>query len=101
MLIYNVTIKVDAAIAAPWLKWMKEEHIPQVLATGCFVRAQMVKLLETDETDGPTYAVQYYAESRGQYDKYIATYADALRQSGVFMWGDRFAAFRTLMELVN
>jgi hypothetical protein len=101
MLIYNVTIQADHAIADAWLQWMQEVHIPEVLATGCFVRAQLLRLLDTDETEGRTYATQYYAESRAQYDTYIAQYAEALRQQGRAKWGDAFVAFRTLMEVVN
>ena len=33
MIIYNVTINIDASIHDEWLAWIKE-HIPQVLATG-------------------------------------------------------------------
>jgi Domain of unknown function (DUF4286) len=101
MIIYNVTIKVTPAIAADWLLWMKEQHIPEVLNTKCFIRYQLVKLLETDETDGITYAAQYYAEDMEAYQTYISKYAAELRQAGIERWGDQFIAFRTLMEVVN
>ena len=39
------------------------EHIKEIMETGCFTRYQMVKLLETDEEEGATYAIQYYAEN--------------------------------------
>lgn len=65
MLIYNVTIQVTHAIHDSWIEWMKIEHIPEVMNTGCFEKYQWVRLLETDETEGITYAVQYYcAEKR-------------------------------------
>ena len=63
MLIYNVTTKLHHAIHQAWLSWMKETHIPEVLATGCFEKFQLARILETDEEEGPTYAVQYYAAS--------------------------------------
>ena len=39
MFIYNVTIKIQEAIHEPWLQWLKEEHVPEVLASGCFTNA--------------------------------------------------------------
>jgi len=100
-LIYNVTIKVDWSIHEEWLSWMKTEHIPQVLATQCFQKQQLVRLLETDETEGPTYAAQYYAQDRLAYETYLQSFAPALRQAGFDKWGNKFIAFRSLMQIVN
>jgi hypothetical protein len=101
MLIYNVTLKVDKSINDAWLLWMKEMHIPEVLATGCFTHHQFVKLLEVDEADGITYAVQYYTESKANYNRYIEMFAPALREAGIKAWGNKFIAFRSLMQVVN
>ena len=100
MLIYNVTTKVTWAIHQDWLQWMQQVHIPEVMATGCFNRFQMVRLLETEDEDGPTYAVQYHTDSRQQYDTYIEVHAPALRQSSMEKWGNQFISFRSLMEIV-
>ena len=64
MIIYNVTIKVSKSIADNWMQWLKEEHIPDVTGTGCFTTANILQLLEIDDDEGPTYAIQYFAESR-------------------------------------
>jgi hypothetical protein len=101
MLIYNVTVKVETAIAAEWLQWLQEEHIPSMLSTGCFTKAHILRLLETDDSDGPTYAVQYHAESKAAYNLYIERFADNQRQAGIARWGNRFVAFRSLMAIVN
>jgi hypothetical protein len=101
MFVYNVTIKVANKISADWLEWLKEEHIPDVMATGCFQEFTLLKLLEVDESEGPTYAVQYKAESKAAYNQYIEKYASALRQKSFDKWGDSFIAFRTIMQIVN
>jgi hypothetical protein len=100
MIIYNVTIQVDNAIAAEWLTWLQEVHIPDVMATNCFTEFRIVRLLEVDESDGPTYATQYFAESKADYNRYIEIYAPALRQQSINKWGDNFVAFRTLMKII-
>lgn len=100
MLIYNVTIKVEAGIASEWLQWMQQIHIPEVIATGCFTHAVTVRLLDVDDTEGPTYAVQYHAESKANYNRYIDKFADELRQKGFVKWGNKFIAFRSLMQVL-
>jgi len=101
MFIYNVTIKVQDPIKEEWLAWLNEEHIPRVLETGCFTGATVMRLLEVDDTDGPTYAVQYRAESKSQYNRYIEQFASKMRSESFEKWGDRFIAFRSLMQVVN
>ncbi len=101
MIVYNVTTKVDLQIAAPWLEWLKTEHIPEIIATGCFTGATILRLLETDDTEGPSYAVQYFAASRELYALYIEQHAADLRQRSLEKWGAGFIAFRTVMEVVN
>lgn len=101
MIVYNVTVKTEHAIAENWLQWMRAEHIPDILNTGCFTQASILRLLEVDDTEGPTYAVQYHADSKALYDQYISQYAGDMRQKAFDKWGNRFIAFRSVMELVH
>ena len=101
MFIYNVTIKVSWPIHESWKQWMQQEHMPEVTGTGCFTKHQLLRLHDTDENDGPTYAAQYFAESRANYNRYIELHAPALRKKATDKWGDQFVAFRTLMEVVS
>lgn len=101
MIVYNVTIKVSNAIREPWLQWLQKEHIPEVIQTGCFTHANILRLLEIDDSEGPTFAIQYFAESKGLYNKYIENHAPLLRQKSYEKWGDQFIAFRSVMQVVN
>ncbi len=101
MYIYNVTIKVKQSIAEDWFQWVKMEHIPEVIATGCFNAATILQLLEVDDTEGPTFAIQYQADSKAQYNRYLEMHAAALRQKSYDKWGDQFIAFRSVMKVVN
>jgi len=101
MIIYNVTTKVDKAIQDEWLNWLKEEHITDILNTGCFTKANILRLLETNDTEGPTYAIQYHAESKALYNIYIEKYAVIMRQKSIDKWGGQFIAFRSVMQVVN
>jgi len=49
MFIYNVTINIDETVHKEWLDWMKNEHIPNMLATKKFSKALMSRVLVEEE----------------------------------------------------
>lgn len=101
MIVYNVTIKVNEQIAIEWLDWIQQEHILDVMDTGCFTSAKLLRLLEIDDEEGPTYAVQYFAESKSNYNRYIELHAERMRQKSFDKWGNQFIAFRSVMQTVQ
>ena len=101
MIVYNVTMKVDWSIAEDWLQWMQDVYIPEIIGTGYFEKHQFVRLLDVDETEGPTYAVQYYSVSVDRYNNYIKKYAPTFSRQLSNQWGDKCLAFSTLMQVVN
>ncbi|NIM34818.1 MAG: DUF4286 family protein [Hydrotalea flava] len=101
MIIYNVTSHVAAPIHEAWLQWMKEKHIPLVMQTGCFYQYQWVKVLETDESEGYTYAIQYYAREMRDFEQYRQHHAPQLGKDIAETWGDKITNFRSLMQVVH
>jgi hypothetical protein len=101
MIIYNVTLKVEASIADAWLQWLLNEHIPSIMNTNCFVDYKVVRLLEVDDSEGPTYAVQYHADSKADYNRYMEIYSAKMQRLSFEKWSDRFIAFRSVMEVVK
>jgi hypothetical protein len=101
MFIYNVTTKLDWSISHAWIEWMLKEHMPALLATNCFVKFQLLKLHEQDDTEGPTYVAQYFAESKASYNRYLEIFANDFRKGVIEKWGNNFIAFRTLLEVVE
>ena len=101
MYIYNVTIKVSESIKVEWLDWLKVEHIPDVMGTGCFESSQVFRLREVDDAEGPTYIVQYSCTNKESYDQYIHSFAQEMRNRSYEKWGDRFIAFRSLLEQID
>lgn len=101
MFVYNITIKIIHAIETDWISWQKQEHIPEIMATGHFTDYRFYKLMNDDETDGLTYVVQYFAENKLDYEQYIELYAPGLRKKSFDKWGNQFIAFRTIMQDVH
>ncbi len=101
MIVYNITIKIVPEIETEWVTWQQQEHIPDVMASHRFTGYSFYKLLEQDEEDGITYVVQYVAASLADYEHYIQNTAPLLRNKAQERWGNRFIAFRTVMEAVH
>lgn len=99
MILYNVTVNIDKDVAGEWLLWMKEEHIPDVMATGLFLENKIFRLLNEEEDNGGiTYAIQYFAASMEKIQQYQLNYAPVLQAKHNEKYGDQFVAFRTLLE---
>jgi len=100
MIVYNVTTKVAAGIDADWLQWLQQEYIPAIMATGHFTSYKLCRLLEQDDNEGHTYAVQYTAPTPVAYKAYNTQHAPALRKQAVDKWGGATISFHSVMEVI-
>lgn len=101
MLIYNVTINIDKSVHNEWLSWMKDKHVPDMLATGKFSHAKMTKVLVEEEMGGETYSVQYTTKDRSTLESYYREDAERLRNDALKRFADKFVAFRTELEVIS
>ncbi|MGN6568695.1 MAG: DUF4286 family protein [Flavipsychrobacter sp.] len=99
MFVYNVTVKVENRSAEEWVKWMKEEHMPALVKTGLFTDSRLFRLLEQDEAEGITYVAQYFCNNMDDYNAYISKHAQEMRDWSFRRFGNKFIAFRTLMQV--
>ncbi len=100
MILYNVTLILDADIEADWLEWMHTEHIAEVMATACFSAKRMLKVLDSPN-EGVTYCMQYIADNMENYKRYQTEFSPSLQAKGLAQFENKFVAYRTLMESVN
>ena len=101
MYLYNVTVNIDESVQEAWLKWMKEVHIPEMLATGKFKKAMMSRVMIDEEMGGVTYAVQFTAKSKEILDKYYLEDAERLRAETQKLFAGKFVVFRTELDIVE
>jgi phosphoribosylamine-glycine ligase len=101
MILYNVTINIHESVHDQWMQWMQEKHIGDVLATGKFSAARMVKVLVEEEMGGTTYSIQYTTDSKETLQRYYDEDAPRLREEGLRLFGDKMLAFRTELELIS
>lgn len=100
MYIYNITINIQEDIHEKWLEWMKNEHIPEMMATGKFSKALMSRVMVEEEMGGLTYSVQYTTKNREMLQRYYEEDAARLRAKTKPFEG-KFVAFRTELEVVS
>jgi hypothetical protein len=73
MIVYEVTALVTPDLVQDYEHFMREDHIPAVLATGCFHRAAFLR------AGTGRYRMRYEASSSPDLDRYLAGHAPALR----------------------
>lgn len=100
MIVYNVTVKVNNSVVDKWVKWMLDEHMPDLKNTGLFTDYRLCRLLEQDDTEGVTFSAQYTCNNMEDYNTYIDKYATTMRDKAFKQFGNNFVAFRTVMEVL-
>ena len=101
MITYSVTISVDEEIVKDWVQWMKKIHIPEVMATGCFVNYKLQRLIDPEpEVGASTFNIQYDSPSMDSYEDYRDNFAEGLQKAHLERYKDRFVALRTLLEVL-
>lgn len=100
MFIYSVHIELKASRRDEWINYMKSEHINDVLATGCFVKAEMVERLEPNETDHCHFTTNYYFDDFRDIETYREQHATGLQQDVKKIFGEDFKGSREILRVV-
>jgi hypothetical protein len=100
MILYNVTVAIDPSKEEEWLHWMRAVHIPDVMATGCFIESRFSKV-QSEEDEGSSYAITYLCASPVLLEKYRTQFAPKLQKEHAEKFQGHFAAFRTLLDVIE
>lgn len=100
MILYNVTVSIDPAVSEDWLDWMRKQHIPDVMATGCFIESRISRV-HGEEDGGMTFAITYLSPSQEKLDEYREVHAPRLQKDHSMRYEGRFAAFRTFLSVIE
>jgi hypothetical protein len=101
MLLYNVTLTLDLDIYKDWERWMRDTHIPDVMSTGMFLSYRICRLVGHDHADAEIFTVQYLVKDMAHLERYQQEYATELQQQHRARYEGKYAAFRSLMEVVD
>lgn len=92
---------MEQQIHMEWLLWMKAEYVPKMLSYQVFGDYKLYKILNTDDTDGSTYALQLFTESKALYNRFAELYHGEIQLMQQQRWGTQVLSFSTLMETVH
>ncbi len=101
MVLYNVTVSIEKTVEQEWLTWMINDHVPKVLATGCFLENRLLKMQNEEPGNDATYASQYLCKSQASYDEYLANFAQEMQKHHNDAYEGKFAAFRTILDVIE
>lgn len=101
MIIYNITVNIDESVHNEWLEWMQNEHIANMIATGKFTSARLVKVLVNEDMGGVTYSVQYSAPNKETLDAYYKENQATLDMEARKRFADKMLTFCTELEIIS
>ena len=100
MIIYNVTVSVEESITCNWLHWMETEHIPEVMACGIFLKAQINRVI-TGADSNNTFAIAYTCSNIKDLHQYQIEFSTRLQEKHIERYGNKVVSFRTVLEVIK
>ena len=88
MIVYEITATVAADLIEDYERFMREHHIPALLATGCFRSAAIAR-----STAG-RYRMRYEASTEKDLERYLAVHAGRLRAEFTHRFPERIELAR-------
>lgn len=101
MYIYNVTTNIELEIEKDWLAYMKNIHIPAMIATGCFTGAKLTRVMVQEEMGGKTFSVQYAVSDKETFKGYYVAYAAGLNKTLDEQFKGKYVSFQTELEVLG
>ncbi len=101
MIIYNVTTNIHESVHDQWMIWMQHKHIPEMLATGKFTNAKLVRVLVEEEMGGVTYSAQFTTDSLDTLEKFYQEEDEVFQAEGLKLFGDKMLTFKTELQVIS
>jgi len=92
MLRYEVTLDVEPPLSEVVETYMRRTHIPEIGATGCFLRIRF------DRASDTRFRTCYHAETEAALNRYLADHAAAFRADFAKRFPNGVAATRETWE---
>src|SRR6478672_9757940 len=97
MLVYTITINVEASHSAEWLVWMKENFLLPVMTTGLFERYNSFRVLH-DHDDGDTFTFQFFCDDVSKLHQFQEEHKGAILHTLMHAFPDKVVYFNTVLE---
>ncbi|HVR81973.1 MAG TPA: DUF4286 family protein [Luteimonas sp.] len=98
MIVYEVNLVIDMAIAAEYRAWLGA-HVDELLTLPGFLDARILDVLEPAPTVGQVaLCVQYTLRDQAALGAYLRGHAPRMRAAGITRFGERFQAARRVLR---
>lgn len=98
MVVYEVDIEINAAIADGYRAWL-QTHVRAMLALPGFTGAEVFEVADPAPAAGRlALCVQYRLRDQAALDAYLRDHAARMRADGAARFGDRFRASRRILR---
>lgn len=98
MIIYEVNLDVEVAIAEEYRVWLVE-HVTHMLDLPGFTGAQTFEVVDpVSAPDRMVFSVQYHMRDQAALDAYMREHATRMRADGATRFGERFRASRRVLR---
>lgn len=95
MLLYEVTLEVEPEIADAIERYMRDKHIPEIFATGCF------RGVEFARTSAGRFRTAYAAATQDDLDRYLREHAPHFRDDFVLHFPSGATPTREVWSVVQ
>ncbi|MEZ5426991.1 MAG: DUF4286 family protein [Pyrinomonadaceae bacterium] len=95
MMIYEITAAVRAAMIEKFERFMRDRHIPDLMATGHFKSAEMARI------SAGNYRIRYLATDRGVLEEYFHNHGERLRRDFTENFPDGVEISRQILEVLE
>jgi len=100
MIVYNETFIVEPGVYNEWLTYMRETHIPGVMATGYFGTYKILNVIDSPN-EGVTTCIQYNTDTEEKFAKFYNEHLHKLHASHQQLYENKFVLYNTLMETIE
>ena len=99
MIVYNETIIVEEASYDNWIAYMRQVHIPEVMATGHFDSFKILNVIDSPN-EGVTTCVQYNTDSEERFAKFYNQHLHPLHAAHHELYENKYVLYSSLMETI-
>lgn len=98
MITYQVEVTVPNALVDQWVDYMTSQHIADVVNTGLFLTAHLIKVVDPTSPDATVFRVRYACRSIDDLETYRSEHAPALQAHHTEKFGTAVTAVRSVTE---
>ncbi|ADQ79397.1 hypothetical protein Palpr_1250 [Paludibacter propionicigenes WB4] len=101
MLIFNITYLVSDKVRAPWLTWVREQHIPFMLNSNYFTQPQLARVITSAEQEGTSFSVQFRVEDMRTLKLWNQEFSAEFKEECSRQFGSEVVFFTTVLDLID